>query len=153
MALVVLDHRKPDDKSKFFQCGFCDASLWVDCRNCCRSRDKRGNLAHCRVEETAWYRGGFSLGKLSKPCCGPCLEPWPDWRTRQENKASNNFWKHPHQICGECVVTLEIEGVAVAVDAAGVAAPQLHQCHNNLRRRRTRPATTQCNNETLWKPR
>jgi len=123
MALVVIDNRKPEDKLRFYQCGYCTASLLVDCRNCRTSTDKSGNLGHCFLDETAWYKGGFSIGQLSKPCCGPCLAAWPNWQTKQVNKASNHFWKHQHQICEGCVVTLEIEGVAVAADEPGVAAP------------------------------
>jgi len=123
MALVVTDNRKPEDKLRFYQCGFCTASLLVDGRNCRKSRDKQGNFSHCVLDEAAWYRGSFSIGKLSKPCCGPCLAAWPSWKTKQVNKASNHFWKHSHQICDGCVVTSEIEGVAVAADAPGVAAP------------------------------
>jgi len=59
---------------------------------------------------------------------------WPSWTTKQAHKVAN-FWKHSHQICDDCVVTLEIAGapaiavaagapvVAVAADAPGVAAP------------------------------
>jgi hypothetical protein len=124
----------PEDRVAFYQCGFCSASLLVDGRNCRKSRDSQGNFNDCVLEEAAWYKGSFSLGKNAKPCCTSCIQPWTSWKTRQANKVAR-FWKHSHQICDGCIVTLEIAGapaiavaagapvVAVAADAPGVAAP------------------------------
>ena len=135
MALVVTDDRKPEDRVAFYQCGFCTASLFVDGRNCRKSRDNQGNFNHCVLDEAAWYKGSFSIGKNAKPCCNSCMAAWPSWKTKQANKVRYHFWKHSHQICDGCVVTSEIAGapaiavaagapvVAVAADAPGVAAP------------------------------
>ena len=132
--VVTMTLALPEDRVAFYQCGFCTASLLVDGRNCRKTRDSQGNFNDCVLEEAAWYKGSFSIGRNAKPCCSSCIQPWPSWKTRQANKVAR-FWKHSHQICDGCICTLEIAGapaiavaagapaVAVAAHAPGVAAP------------------------------
>ena len=132
--VVTMTLALPEDRVAFYQCGFCSASLLVDGRNCRKTRDSQGNFNDCVLEEAAWYKGSFSIGRNAKPCCSTCIQPWPSWKTRQANKVAR-FWKHSHQICDGCICTLEIAGapaiavaagapvVALSADAPGVAAP------------------------------
>ena len=134
LDVITMTLALPGNRVAFYQCGFCSASLQVDCRNCRNSRDSRGNFSDCVLDEVAWYKGSFSIGKHGKPCCTSCMAGWPSWTTNQAHKVAF-FWKHSHQICDDCVVTLEIAGApaiavaagapvgAIAADAPGVAAP------------------------------
>ena len=125
----------PDNRVGHYQCGYCFSFLVVDCRGCQKTRDCKGNHADCSLDEVAWYKASFSIGKHGKPCCSTCIQPWATWIKRQNNKVEH-FMKYGNQICEGCTVTLQIPNapaVAVAavhpVAAAPAAAPMPQPVH------------------------
>ena len=115
----------PDNRVGHYQCGFCSSFLVVDGRGCQKTRDCKGNHADCSLDEVAWYKASFSIGKHGKPCCSTCIQPWDTWIKRQNNKVES-FIKYGNHICEGCTVTLQIPNapaVAVAAVAPVAAAP------------------------------
>ena len=63
------------------------------------------------MEEVLWWKGGMSISGGSN-YCSTCLSGFPKWQSRQNNKATNEFWKRKDQICRGCIV--HVNGVAPA---------------------------------------
>ena len=125
LVLVTMTLALPDNRVGHFQCGFCSTFLVVDGRGCQKTRDCKGQHADCSLDEVAWYKASFSIGKHGKPCCSTCIQPWDTWIKRQNNKVES-FMKYGNQICEGCIVTLQIPNapaVAVAAVALVAAAP------------------------------
>ena len=127
MALVVSDGRRAEDKIAHLQCSYCTATLYVNGQNCQMSHDSSGKPGVCNLDEIGWFKGSFSIGKGSKPCCGSCLVKNPAQNAKQANKVKYNFWKFHHQICPGCTVYAEIDGApAFAVAASHAPAAAAH---------------------------
>ena len=103
-----------DDRVRHFQCNYCPSFLVFDCTNCQKTRDCKGHFNDCILEEVAWYKGSFSLGKHARPCCSTCMLDWPTAKTRQANKVES-FMKYGHQICAGCTVVMETPHAPPAV--------------------------------------
>ena len=127
MALVVSDGRKAEDKLAHLQCSYCTATLYINGQNCQLSHDSSGKPSVCNLDEIGWFKGSFSIGKGSKPCCGSCLVKNPAQNAKQANKVKYNFWKFHHRICPGCTVYAEIDGApAFAVAASHAPAAAAH---------------------------
>ena len=123
-VLVTMILALSDDRVRHFQCGFCSSFLVVDGRGCQKTRDCKGHFNDCILEEVAWYKASFSIGKHAKPCCSTCIQAWPTWKTKQANKVEH-FMKYGNQICEECTVTLQIpNALPVAPPQPAPQAPQ-----------------------------
>ena len=68
-------------------------------------------------------QGGVLTWKIIQTLLWAMLGAMARLANQTGKQSQQYFWEAPHQICGECVVTLEIEGVAVAADAPGVHTP------------------------------
>ena len=95
MALVVIDHRKPEDKWRFFQCGFCAASLLVDCRNCRRSRDKKETWHIADWKRLRGTGGGSHLENYPNRVVGHAWSHGPIGEPNKKTKPAIIFGSTP----------------------------------------------------------
>ena len=134
MALVLVD------RLQVFQCYYCCTNVTVDGTRCQRSANYKGAASLCILEEVLWHKGNMSI-QSGNNCCSNCISDYPKWEKRQQNRATNEFWKRKQQICAGCTATqngppceavVQWHAAAVAEDPAvaqwhvppGLRAPQ-----------------------------
>ena len=80
----------------------------------------KGAASECIIEEVLWHKGGMSIHSGNN-CCPNCLSDYPKWEKRQQNRATNEFWKRKQQICAGCTATQNGPPV-IACEAVAPAA-------------------------------